>query len=97
MEMNLPRKKPRVSVVKVFFVFVILSLIAGISALGYLYFQTREELKFLSSPEGQQQLVKDETAQITTKKDGNSINLIYATGISPKSGFFVKNKESSIS
>lgn len=59
-----PKRKSKVSFGKVFLVLILLALVAGISALGYLYYQTRQELKFLSSPEGQQQLAQQETSQI---------------------------------
>jgi hypothetical protein len=61
------KKKSRISIGKIFLVFIILALIAGVSALGYLYYQTRQELKFLSSPEGQQQLVQQESSELIFK------------------------------
>jgi len=63
-QLHTPKKKRSIPIGKILLVFIILVLIAGVSALGYLYYQTRQELKFLSSPEGQQQLAQQETSQI---------------------------------
>jgi hypothetical protein len=47
-----------------FLVLFLLGLVAAIAGLGYLYYQTRLELKFLSSPAGQEELSKRSTEQV---------------------------------
>lgn len=50
------KARRKISVVKIFFLFVFFALIAGIAVTGYLYYQARQKLMFLSTPQGQQQL-----------------------------------------
>jgi hypothetical protein len=62
-EMHQSSKK-KFSLLKLIRAIVIVVLVGGIAGLGYLYYQTRQELKFLSSPTGQEELAKREVTQV---------------------------------
>lgn len=48
---------------RIFIILFFLGLIGGLVSLGYLYYQTRQELKFLASPAGQEELGRRATQQ----------------------------------
>lgn len=62
MENDEHRKKSPVG--KIFLTLFLLGLVGAIGGLGYMYYQTRQELKFLSSPAGQEELAKRSTDQV---------------------------------
>lgn len=47
--------------------FLFLVLFAGLAGLGYLYWQTRQQLAYLSSPEGQEELARREAEEVLAR------------------------------
>lgn len=45
-------------------IFILLLMVIGVFGLGYLYYETRQELQFLSSPAGQEELAKREVENV---------------------------------
>jgi hypothetical protein len=62
MENGETRKKSNAG--KIFVTLFVIALIGGLAGLGYMYYQTRQELKFLASPDGQEALAKRSTDQV---------------------------------
>lgn len=58
------RQKRKLNVVGIVKALVVIALVSGTVALGYLYYQTRMELEFLSSQSGQEELAKREVAEV---------------------------------
>lgn len=62
-DVQVPRQR-KMNTGKIFTTILFLILIVSVSGLGYLYYQTRQELKFLASPAGQEQLSQKEVEQV---------------------------------
>lgn len=60
------KPKKKFSMMTLLRTIVILALVGGLAGLGYLYYQTRQELQFLSSQAGQEELAKKEVEQVVS-------------------------------
>ncbi len=67
MSEHAPRPTRRISAMNVFLTVLLLVLIGAVVTTGYLYYRTRQELKYLSSPEGQEALSKKEVDETITQ------------------------------
>jgi len=63
-EKSLKSKKVRIGFKQIVLKLFVLALMAGLGATGYLYYQTREQLKYLSTAQGQEALAKSEVDRI---------------------------------
>lgn len=66
MEQSTPvvKTKKKSSVLKMVKALVLVAMLVGLVGLGYLYYQTRIELQFLASPDGQDELARREVGQV---------------------------------